>query len=124
MNGKKICGIPDRSINQTLKAAELNQLFLESVLTLVPLFLLFREKHSAESRFLIPRKPAGITHAIKLLRQSSTMYCAYAIKCQDRSFIAEYKARSIVLGKDIEVIQGTNSEKATAIDIGMKMAVL
>lgn len=36
---------------------------------------------------------------------------------QDRSFIAEYKARSIVLGKDIEVIQGTNSEKATAIDI-------
>ena len=30
---------------------------------------------------------------------------------------AEYKARSIVLGKDIEGIQGTNSEKATAIDI-------
>ena len=48
------------------------------------------------------------------------MYCAYAINCKTVLLFAEYKARSIVLGKDIEVIQGTNSEKATAIDIDEK----
>ena len=36
---------------------------------------------------------------------------------QNRLFIAEYKNRSIILGKEIEVIRGYTSETAVAIDI-------
>ena len=69
-----------------------------------------------DSTTIFHEKPAGITRNQIAAAVINHVLCL-CNQLQDRSFIAEYKARSIVLGKDIEVIQGTNSEKATAIDI-------
>ena len=65
---------------------------------------------------LFHEKPAGITRN-QIIAAIINHVLSLCNHLQDRSFIEEYKARSIVLGKEIEVIQGTNSEKATAIDI-------
>ena len=76
----------------------------------------FPESIQQKADSLFHEKPAGITRN-QIVAAVINHVLSLCNHLQDRSFIEEYKARSIVLGKEIEVIQGTNSEKATAIDI-------
>ena len=82
----------------------------------------FPESIQQKADSLFHEKPAGITRN-QIVAAVINHVLSLCNHLQDRSFIEEYKARSIVLGKEIEVIQGTNSEKATAIDIDKMVAL-
>jgi len=114
MNGKKICGILTEALTD-FESGGIESIILGIGINFSTAVSSFPENIQQKVDSLFHEKPAGITRN-QIAAAVNHVLCL-CNQLQDRSFIAEYKARSIVLGKDIEVIQGTNSEKATAIDI-------
>ncbi|MFQ9792534.1 MAG: biotin--[acetyl-CoA-carboxylase] ligase [Acutalibacteraceae bacterium] len=115
MNGKKICGILTEALTD-FESGGIESIILGIGINFSTAVSSFPENIQQKVDSLFHEKPAGITRNQIAAAVINHVLCL-CNQLQDRSFIAEYKARSIVLGKDIEVIQGTNSEKATAIDI-------
>ena len=109
MNGKKICGILTEALTD-FESGGIESIILGIGINFSTAVSSFPENIQQKVDSLFHEKPAGITRNQIAAAVINHVLCL-CNQLQDRSFIAEYKARSIVLGKDIEVIQGTNSEK-------------
>ena len=115
INGKKICGILTEALTD-FESGGIESIILGIGINFTTAVSAFPEEIQQKADSLFHEKPAGITRnqiAVAVINHVLSV-CEHL---QNRSFISEYRQRSIVLGKNIEVIQGTKSEKATAIDI-------
>lgn len=115
INGKKVCGILTEALTD-FESGNIESIILGIGINFNTAVSAFPKsvQHKAGSLFI--EKPAGITRN----QVAAAVICHVMTICENlpnRSFIAEYKNRSIILGKEIEVIRGNTSETAVAMDI-------
>ncbi len=115
VNGKKVCGILTEALTD-FESGGIEAIILGIGINFSTAVSAFPKEIQQKADSLFTKKPAGITR-----NQIAAAVIDHVLELcgnlQSRSFISEYKARSVVLGKEIDVIQGTSSEKAVAVDI-------
>lgn len=112
---KKVCGILTEALTN-FENGNIESIILGIGINFSTTVFGFPKDLQSKVGALFHEKPAGITRN----QVAATVINHVMTLCEnlhDRSFIEEYKQRSIVLGKEIEVIYGNTSELATAIDI-------
>lgn len=114
LNGKKICGILTEAITD-FETGGIEALILGIGINFSanPTFPIeLQQKADA----LFEKKPAGVTRN-QIAAAVIANVLALCQNLQNRSFIKEYRQRSIILGKQIQVLQGGHTQPATALDI-------
>ncbi len=115
INGKKVCGILTEALTD-FESGNIESIILGIGINFNTAVSAFPKSVQNKVGSLFIEKPANITRnqvAAAVIHHVMTI-CK---DLQNRLFIAEYKNRSIILGKEIEVIRGYTSETAVAIDI-------
>lgn len=115
LNGKKICGILTEALTD-FETGGIESIILGVGINFSTAISNFPKEIQWKVDSLFHEKPAGITRnqlAACIIDHVLTL----CDQLEDRSFIQEYKQRSIILGKEVKVIHDNTSEQAVAVDI-------
>ena len=115
ISGKKICGILTEALTD-FETGGIEAIILGIGINFYKNNANFPQEILPKANALFAKKPNGITRN-QLVAAVINQILSICGNLQSRTFIAEYKQRSVVLGKEIEVISGEKREYALAVDI-------
>ena len=115
-SGKKVCGILTEGAFD-MESGALDYAVVGIGLNVTPPLGGFPDQIADIAASVCGTKGAASDIRARLVAEILQRFWSYYLKLSDKAYLGEYKARSLILNKDIDVISGDTKRTARALDI-------